>query len=80
MVYWTLTTVITGCIMNLPLPVSLMDWSPSKSSVMVMALAVLTSNSRFSFTSPDGISMGALRPAGVAMLAAQAGPADASSK
>ncbi len=60
--YCTLTTVMTGVIMYRPFPVSRIERSPSKSSSMVVAPLADTSNWRFSLTSPDGISSGALRP------------------
>src|SRR5437762_7818667 len=78
--YDTLTTAMTGDIEYEPLPSCFTDWSPLKSTRMVVAPEAVTSNSRFNFTSPEFTVTLAFVPAGAAIAGAQAAPVDALSK
>src|SRR5262249_55347918 len=78
--YCTLTIPITGVMRYWPLPTALTDWLPSKSSVTVVAVADVRSNSRLSFTSPEATWTAALPPGGGVSVAPHAAPVEAESK
>src|SRR6185369_9257385 len=73
--YSTLMIVMTGVMLNRPLPISRTERSPSKSMRIFVAPPSGIVNSRLSFTSPEGISTLPMRPAGGVMFAAHAGSA-----
>ncbi len=78
--YCTLTMLMTGVIRYPPFPVWITDWLPAKSSVMVVAVVEVTSNSRLRINSPDGTLIGAVRPAGAGIVVAHGALVDGLSK